>query len=180
MYVQKAVIMDGASMDRSLMRIAHELVERNAPCDGICIVGIRRRGVPLARQIAANIESFSDVRPLVGELDIGLYRDDLTEMSEQALVNETDIGFDVVNRVIVLVDDVLYTGRTARAAVEAIIKRGRPAAVQLAVLIDRGHRELPIRHDFVGKNVPTSRREMIEVRVPEYDGVKEVAIMEHI
>jgi pyrimidine operon attenuation protein/uracil phosphoribosyltransferase len=141
-------------------------------------VGIFRRGVPLARQIADNIAAISGSRPLLGEMDISLYRDDLSEVGEQASVNRTKIDFDVRGRTVVLVDDVIYTGRTARAAIEALIRLGRPAAIQLAALIDRGHRELPIRADFVGKNVPTSRRELIEVRVPEFDGVKEAALLE--
>ena len=170
--------MDGAAMDRSLMRISHEIVERNPDCGELCLVGIFRRGVPLAGQIADNIAAISGSRPLLGEMDVSLYRDDLSEVGEQASVNRTKIDFDVRGRTIVLVDDVIYTGRTARAAIEALIRLGRPAAIQLAVLIDRGHRELPIRADFVGKNVPTSRRELIEVRVPQFDGVKETALLE--
>ncbi len=178
MYVQKAILLDGPAIDRSLMRISHEIVEKNAPCENLCIVGVYRRGVPLARQIAENVRRISGIAPNLGEIDISLYRDDLTEKGEQATVENTRIDFDLKGKIVVLVDDVLYTGRTTRAAIEALIRRGRPAAIQLAVLVDRGHRELPIRADFVGKNVPTSHRELIEVRVPEFDGVKEVAILE--
>jgi pyrimidine operon attenuation protein/uracil phosphoribosyltransferase len=178
MYVQKAILLDGAAIDRSLMRISHEIVEKNAPCENLCIVGVYRRGVPLAKQIAENVGRISGINPPLGEIDISLYRDDLTEKSEQATVENTRIDFDLRGRVVVLVDDVLYTGRTARAAIEAIIRKGRPAAIQLAVLVDRGHRELPIRADYVGKNVPTSHRELIEVRIPEFDTAKEVAILE--
>ena len=178
MYVQKAVLMDGAAMDRSLLRISHEIVERNAPCEALCIVGVYRRGCVLARQVAANVEKILGRAPLLGELDISLYRDDLTEIGEQAAVGGGSFGFQVRGKTVVLVDDVLYTGRTARAAIEAVIHMGRPAAIQLAVLVDRGHRELPIRADFVGKNVPTSHRELIEVRVPDYDGAYEVALLE--
>ncbi len=178
MYVQKAVLLDAAAMERSLMRISHEIVERNAPCDGLCVVGVLRRGAVLAQEIARNVEKITGLAPSLGALDISLYRDDLSELGEQPDVHSSDLGFDVRGRTVVLVDDVLYTGRTARAAIEAVIRRGRPAAIQLAVLIDRGHRELPIRADYIGKNVPTSRRELIEVRVEEYDGMQEVALLE--
>lgn len=178
MYVQKSILLDGPAIDRSLMRISHEIVEKNAPCDRLCLVGVYRRGVPLARQIAENVAKISDIKPLFGEIDVSLYRDDLSEKGEQATVENTRIDFDIRGKIVVLVDDVLYTGRTARAAIEAIIRKGRPAAIQLAVLVDRGHRELPIRADYVGKNVPTSHKELIEVRIPDFDGVKEVAILE--
>ena len=178
MFVQKAVLMDGAAMDRSLMRISHEILERNTTVEGLCLVGIYRRGCSLARQIGENLKSITGSVPPLGELDIRLYRDDLEEIGDQAAVSSTKMDFDVSGKVVVLVDDVLYTGRTARAAIEAVMDRGRPAAIQLAVLVDRGHRELPIRADFVGKNVPTSRRELVEVRVPEFDGAREVALLE--
>ncbi len=178
MYVQKAVLLDAAAMERSLMRISHEIVERNAPCEGLCIVGVYRRGAVLAEKIARNVGKITGVMPLLGALDISLYRDDLSELGEQPSVASGGLDFDVVGKTVVLVDDVLYTGRTARAAIEAVIRRGRPAAIQLAVLVDRGHRELPIRADFTGKNVPTSKRELIEVRVEQYDGVQEVALLE--
>lgn len=174
---QKAIIMDAAAMERSMMRIAHEVLERDGEED-LCIVGIRRRGVPLAQEIARNIARITGKEVPCGTLDITLYRDDLTERGEQASVGSTGIPVDIRGKTVVLVDDVLYTGRTARAAMEAVIRLGRPAAIRLAVLVDRGHRELPVNADFRGKNVPTSRRELIEVRVPEYDGRKEVAILE--
>ena len=178
MYIQKAILLDGAAMERSLMRISHEIVEKNAPCENLCIVGVYRRGAVLARRITANVERICGIKPMMGALDISLYRDDLSEIGEQPAVNAEKLGFDVRGKTVILVDDVLYTGRTARAAIEAVIHEGRPAAIQLAVLIDRGHRELPIRADYTGKNVPTSKRELIEVRVVEYDGKQEVAILE--
>jgi pyrimidine operon attenuation protein/uracil phosphoribosyltransferase len=178
MFVQKAILMDSAAMDRSLMRISHEILERNASVENVCLVGIYRRGCCLARRIGENLKSITGLEVPLGELDIWLYRDDLKEIGDQAAVGSTRVDFDVSGKVVVLVDDVLYTGRTARAAIEAVMDRGRPAAIQLAVLVDRGHRELPIRADFVGKNVPTSRREMVEVRVPEFDGAREVALLE--
>ena len=165
-------------MDRSLMRISHEIVERNASVENVCLVGIYRRGCVLARQIRENLRSITGVNVPLGELDIRLYRDDLRELGDQAAVSSTRMDFQVGGKAVVLVDDVLYTGRTARAAIEAVMDRGRPSAIRLAVLVDRGHRELPIRADFVGKNVPTSRRELVEVRVPEFDGAREVALLE--
>ena len=169
-------LMDDGAIDRALTRIAHEIIERNSECEEICLIGIQRRGVPLARQIAECISSFSHTRVNVGELDITLYRDDLSEIKEQPVLNGTTIDFPIQNKTVVLVDDVIYTGRTARAALDALITLGRPACIQLAVLVDRGHRELPIRGDYVGKNVPTSRREVICVKLPEFDGVKMVTI----
>ena len=178
MYVQKAILLDAGAMSRSLMRISHEIVEKNSPCEGLCVVGVYRRGAVLAGEIARNVEKITGVAPLLGALDISLYRDDLSELGEQADVHSAALGFSVTGKTVVLVDDVLFTGRTARAAIEAVIRQGRPAAIQLAVLVDRGHRELPIRADYTGKNVPTSKRELIEVRVEEYDGVREVALLE--
>ena len=160
------------------MRISHEIVEKNAPCRDLCIVGVLRRGAVLAEKIARNVEKITGLRPCLGALDISLYRDDLRELGEQPDVHSAALDFDVRGKTVVLVDDVLFTGRTARAAIEAVIRQGRPAAIQLAVLVDRGHRELPIRADYTGKNVPTSRRELIEVRVEEYDGVQEIALLE--
>lgn len=178
MYVQKAVLMDASAMERSLVRIAHEIVEREEDLGSLMVVGIRRRGVPLGQEIARNISRITGTEVPVGILDITLYRDDLSEKAAQASVSGTELPCSVAGKTVILVDDVLYTGRTARAAMEAIIRLERPAAIRLAVLVDRGHRELPIRADFVGKNVPTSRRELIEVRLPEYDDRKEVAILE--
>ena len=172
MYQQKSILMDGAAMDRTLMRIAHEILER---CDGdFVLLGIRRRGIPMARQLAANIEKVSGRVIPVGELDVTAFRDDLPE---RGIAAGLDLGLDVGGKTVILVDDVLYTGRTIRAAMDAVISAGRPRAIRLAVLIDRGHRELPIRPDFVGKNIPTSHKERIEVRLPDYDGRKEVAIL---
>ena len=171
-YQQKSILMDGAAMDRTLMRIAHEILER---CDGdFVLLGIRRRGIPLARQLAANIEKVAGKAVPVGELDVTSFRDDLPDRGIPAGL---DLGLDVGGQTVILVDDVLYTGRTIRAAMDAVISAGRPRAIRLAVLIDRGHRELPIRPDFVGKNIPTSHKERIEVRLPDYDGRKEVAIL---
>jgi pyrimidine operon attenuation protein/uracil phosphoribosyltransferase len=170
--------MDADRMSRSLVRIAHEIVERNRGVDDLAIVGIRERGVPLARRISAELERIAGKAVPTGALDITLYRDDLMRQAvgPQPLVRSTDILFDIDNRVIVLVDDVLYTGRTIRAALDALIDFGRPRAIQLVVLVDRGHRELPIKADYVGKNVPTSRRESIQVRLQEVDGHDEVVI----
>ncbi len=179
MLTVKSAILDAQSMERTLIRIAHQIIEKCDDRKTVSVIGIRRRGVPLAKEIAKNIELYSDIKTELGELDITLYRDDLGEFSEQPTVNSTDIPFDVNGKTIILVDDVLYTGRTARAAIDALIALGRPACIKLCVLIDRGHRELPIRGDFVGKNVPTSKKEMISVRLPEYDGVKDVIILEN-
>lgn len=166
----KSQIMDEAVVFRSLRRIAHEIIEKNNGCEDLAIVGIYRRGVPLAYQIADNIAMVEGKKPPVGKLDISLYRDDITEITKDATLNGTDIDFDINNKKIVLVDDVLFTGRTVRAAIEGLMKLGRPASIQLAVLVDRGHRELPIRGDYIGKNIPTSKNELISVCLPEYDG----------
>ncbi len=170
--------MDADRMRRSLTRIAHEIVERNRDIEHLALVGIRERGVPLARRIAAELHTITGVEPPTGALDITLYRDDLMRhaVGPQPLVRSTDIPFDIDDRVILLVDDVLYTGRTIRAALDALIDFGRPRAIQLAVLVDRGHRELPIKADYVGRNVPTSRRESVQVRLQEVDGHDDVDI----
>ncbi len=165
----KAVLMDETAVERALKRISHEILEKNQGSADLCILGIKRRGVPLAEKIAKNISSIEGVSVPVGSLDITLYRDDLSEVSTDAVLSGSDIPFSVTAKKIVLVDDVLFTGRTARAALEAIMKMGRPALVQLAVLVDRGHRELPIRGDYVGKNVPTARHERVFVKVPPVD-----------
>lgn len=165
----KARILDSTAIERALARIAHEIIERNAECDCIYLVGIQRRGVPLAERIAQNIRKFSDIEVSVGQLDITLYRDDLSESAPQPRVNGTYVDFEIAGKTVVLVDDVIYTGRTARAALDALMQLGRPAKVQLAVLIDRGHRELPIRGDYVGKNIPTSRKEVVKVNIPPVD-----------
>lgn len=166
----KAEIMDASSVKRSLVRIAHEITEKNKGTENLVLIGIRRRGLPLAVEISKNIGVFEDCAPPVGELDIRHYRDDLIKESELPVVEPTALPFDVTGKNIVLVDDVIYTGRTVRAAIEAIFALGRPARIQLAVLVDRGHRELPIRPDFVGKNVPTAGNEVISVQIPDYDG----------
>jgi pyrimidine operon attenuation protein / uracil phosphoribosyltransferase len=172
------VVMDADRMQRSLTRIAHEIVERNGAIEQIAIVGIRERGVPLARRLARRLHEITGHEVPTGALDITLYRDDLMRhaVGPQPLVRSTDILFDIDDRLILLVDDVLYTGRTIRAALDALIDFGRPKAIQLAVLIDRGHRELPIKADYVGKNVPTSRRESVQVRLEEVDGHDDVLI----
>lgn len=150
--------------------MSHEIIERNNGCENLCFFGICRRGVPLAEIIARNIKEFEGVSVPVGKLDITLYRDDLSQPAPDPVVHSNTTELDITGKTVVLVDDVLYTGRTARAAMDALMRMGRPAAIQLAVLIDRGHRELPIRGDFVGKNVPTSRSELVVVSVPEFDG----------
>ncbi|BDG60691.1 bifunctional pyr operon transcriptional regulator/uracil phosphoribosyltransferase PyrR [Caldinitratiruptor microaerophilus] len=174
----KAHLMDADAIARALYRIAHEILERNKGTERLALVGIRRRGVPLARRLVARIREIEGQDVPVGVLDITLYRDDLTERSEWPQVERTEVPFPVRGRRIVLVDDVLYTGRTARAALDALLDLGRPESVQLAVLVDRGHRELPIRADYVGKNVPTSRRELVEVRLTEVDGEDGVYLFE--
>jgi len=171
------IIIDEKTMLRTLQRLSHEIIEQNPGADTLYLVGIRRRGVPLAQRIGANIELFSDIRVVTGELDITWYRDDLRKRYGDPKINETRIGFDVAEKNIILVDDVLYTGRTARAAMEALIALGRPDRVQLLVMVDRGHRELPISANYVGKNIPTSRNEFIKVRVPEIDGRMEAALV---
>ncbi|MBO5556637.1 MAG: bifunctional pyr operon transcriptional regulator/uracil phosphoribosyltransferase PyrR, partial [Oscillospiraceae bacterium] len=163
----KAQIMDETALNRALMRISHEIAEKNKGVDRVQLVGIRRRGEPIARQIRANIEKNEGVRVLCESIDIGFYRDDLSPRTTQPEVHGKGLTLDVTDRDVVLVDDVIYTGRTARAAIEAVFRRGRPRSIQLAVLVDRGHRELPIRPDYVGKNLPTSRSELVEVRLPE-------------
>src|SRR6187399_652728 len=174
------VVMDADRMSRSLTRIAHEIVERNRGIGDLALVGIRERGVPLARRIAVELNRISNTDVPTGALDITLYRDDLMRQAvgPQPLVRSTDIPFDIDNRVILLVDDVLYTGRTIRAALDALIDFGRPRSIQLVVLIDRGHRELPIRADYVGRNIPTSSKEVIAVNMEEEDGADCVKILE--
>ena len=174
----KAKVMDAAAIDRTLVRIAHEILEKNDGTDDLCLIGIRTRGVPLARRLAKNIEKIDGVQLPVGELDITLYRDDLTALAEQPIIHSTRMPVDIAGKHVFLVDDVLFTGRTVRAALEALVDLGRPQIVQLAVIVDRGHRELPIHADICGRNVPTSKNEVIEVRVAELDGKDEVVICE--
>ena len=175
-FVKKNVIMDADAMRRAIVRIANEIIERNKGVDNVVLVGIRTRGVPIAERLAAAIKEIEKVELPVGMLDITLYRDDLSTLAYNPVCHGTEIDFDVDGKTVILVDDVLYTGRTIRCALDAIIDMGRPKAIQLAVLIYRGHRELPIRADFAGKNVPTSHKEAIEVYLAEQDGVDEVAI----
>ncbi len=175
--MHKTRIMDGDSVQRALKRISHEIIERNKGCENLCIIGIRRRGVPLAQRLCDNISSIEGTRPQLGVLDITLYRDDISEEFVEPVINATDIPFSVTGKKIVLVDDVLYTGRTVRAAIDALISLGRPACIQLAIMVDRGHRELPIRGDFVGKNIPTSHEERVFVKIPEIDGEDGVYIV---
>jgi len=169
------IIMTSADMRRTLARIAHEIIEHNRSAENLILVGIHTRGVPLAARLADNIERFENIKVPVGTLDISLYRDDRS-LNTKPVIHSTDVP-DIEDKYIVLVDDVLYTGRSIRAALDALIDRGRPQSIQLAVLIDRGHRELPIRADYVGKNVPSSKHEEIQVRVAEIDKVDEVAIV---
>ena len=175
---EKTMLMDAAAMKRALLRISHEIIERNSGVKDLALIGIQRRGVPMAMQIAENIESVEGVSVPVGILDITFYRDDLSLRNDQPQVNGTDVPFRVTDLHLVVVDDVLFTGRTARAAIEAIMDMGRPKSIQLAVLVDRGHRELPIRADYVGKNVPTSRTELVSVHFPEFDGDDSVTLWE--
>lgn len=176
--MEKAQILDQEGIRRSLMRIAHEIIEKNKGVDDVILVGIRRRGVPLAERMAGMIKEIEGTILAVGKLDITLYRDDLTALGDQPVVHGTDIPGGITGKKIILVDDVLYTGRTVRAALDALIDLGRPQNIQLAVLVDRGHRELPIRADYIGKNVPTSRKEVVHVMLTEIDGEDGVVIME--
>jgi pyrimidine operon attenuation protein / uracil phosphoribosyltransferase len=172
------IVMDADRIARSLTRIAHEIVERNRGVESLALVGIRARGVPIATRLAAQLKEISRVDVPTGALDITLYRDDLmrTSVGPQPVVRRTEIPFSIDSRHILLVDDVLYTGRTIRAALDALIDFGRPSAIQLVVLVDRGHRELPIRADYVGRNIPTSRQQSVHVRLSEIDGRDEVEL----
>ena len=173
---RKAMIMDEAAFGRAMARITHEIIERNRGAEEICLLGVRRRGVPLATMLAENIRRFEGVEVPLGYLDITLHRDDLSEQDKQRGASECHIPCDIREKTVILVDDVLYTGRTARAALEAVFANARPRSVQLAVLVDRGHRELPLRPDYVGKNVPTAKNEQIAVSVKEIDGENAVYI----
>lgn len=167
--IVKAHIMDEAQVKRALVRISHEIIERNDNLQNVVIIGIKSRGIPLSKIIAENILRSEGVSIQVGQLDISLYRDDLREKSVAPVVGSVDIPCDIASRDVVLVDDVLYTGRTARAAIDALFSIARPKTIQLAILVDRGHRELPIRADYVGKNLPTSNAEIVSVMMPPYD-----------
>jgi len=169
--------MDAARMSRTLARIAHEILERQPRVGGLALVGVRSRGVPLAHRLAALIAEAAGVAPAVGALDITLYRDDFTTLAAQPITRGSDILFSIDGRTVVLVDDVLFTGRTVRAALDQLIDFGRPARIELAVLVDRGHRELPIRADYVGRSLSTARDEVVEVRVQEEDGRDEIVLV---
>jgi pyrimidine operon attenuation protein / uracil phosphoribosyltransferase len=173
----KSQIMDDAGISRTLKRIAHEIIEQNKGLENIYLVGIRIRGVPIAKRLAEYLHEIEGKEISVGVLDITLYRDDLTTISHQPVIKGSKIDFDVEGKVVILTDDVLFTGRTVRAAIDAILDFGRPAQIQLAVMIDRGHRELPIKADYVGKNVPTSGDEIIKVSLMEVDGEDSVKIV---
>ncbi|MDL2263407.1 bifunctional pyr operon transcriptional regulator/uracil phosphoribosyltransferase PyrR [Synergistaceae bacterium OttesenSCG-928-I11] len=175
---EKAHIMDDAAMTRALHRISHEIIERNKGTENVVIIGIQRRGVPIAKILADHIGSVENATIPVGTLDITFYRDDLSMLSAHPVLNGTDIPFNITERDIILVDDVLYTGRTTRAAMDAIMEVGRARTIQLAVLVDRGHRELPIRADYVGKNVPTSHAELVAVRIAPFDETNEVVLLD--
>ena len=172
----KARVMEQAQLERSLARIAHEIIEKNNGADRICLLGIKRRGIPMAQILHDNIQKFENIDVPVGHIDISLYRDDLTQLSDLPETGNTVIPCDISGKKVILVDDVIYTGRTVRAAIEAVFHYGRPKSIQLAVLIDRGHRELPVRPDYVGKNIPTSHSEVVSVMVKEYDGNIGVAL----
>ncbi|BEP29479.1 bifunctional pyr operon transcriptional regulator/uracil phosphoribosyltransferase PyrR [Helicovermis profundi] len=172
----KAIILDEKAFFRAITRISHEIIEKNKGVESIVLVGIVSRGVPIANLIAEKINELENENVKVTSLNISLYRDDLTEIGDVPLVKSNEINFDITGKNIILVDDVIFTGRTVRAAMDAIIDVGRPKTIQLAVLVDRGHRELPIRADYVGKNVPTSRKEIIKVRVKGIDSLNEVSI----
>ena len=172
----KSIIMDEGAVRRSMTRITHEIIEKNSGADDIILLGIHRRGMPLAAMLKENIFSFEGTDVPLGSIDISLYRDDLTQLSDLPETGNTVIPCDISGIKVILVDDVIYTGRTVRAAIEAVFHHGRPRSIQLAVLIDRGHRELPIRPDYVGKNIPTSHSEVVSVMVDEYDGNTGVAL----
>jgi pyrimidine operon attenuation protein/uracil phosphoribosyltransferase len=176
--VDKAEIMDESGIIRAITRISHEIIEKNKGIENLALVGIRRRGVPLARLVSQKICEVEGSSVPVGILDITLYRDDLSLLNEHPIIKGTDINFPIAGKKVVLVDDVIFTGRTIRAAIDALLDIGRPSMIQLAVLIDRGHRELPIRPDYVGKNVPTSHNEVVHVKLLEVDGTNAVTISE--
>lgn len=175
---RKAILMDEVTVNRTMMRMAHEIVEKNRGTDGLVLVGIQRRGAPMAATLQRNIARIEGAEVPCGTLDINFYRDDLTRAADSPVFKRAEMPFSIVDKTVVLVDDVLFTGRTVRAAIEAIFSLGRPRAIQLAILIDRGHRELPIRADYVGKSIPTSMQETVAVKLPEYDGETAVELLE--
>ena len=175
---QKAQLMDDKAIGRAITRISHEIIERNKGIEDVVLVGIKTRGVPIADRIGKKIQQIEGASVNTGEVDITLYRDDLKKIDVDPVINGSNVQFSIDDKIVILVDDVLYTGRTVRSALDAIIDIGRPKAIQLAVLVDRGHRELPIRADYVGKNVPTSKGEIISVKLSEIDGEDSVTINE--
>jgi len=177
---EKAQLMDATAIQRVLTRVAHEIVEKNKGTADLVLIGLRSRGVDLARRLSQRLKEIDGVDVPVGALDITLYRDDLGKGGPQPAVRRTEIPFSIENKKVILVDDVLYTGRTIRAAMDGLMDLGRPRTIQLAVLVDRGHRELPIRADYVGKNVPTAKTEQVQVMLQEEDGVDRVVILDHI
>ncbi len=170
-------IIDEKAFDRIITRLAHEIVERNKGTENLCLLGIKTRGIPVAKRLAEKIKTFEGTEVATDSIDITFYRDDLSKKNLDPVV-ESQISLDVENKIIVLVDDVLFTGRTARAAMDAVMAKGRPSKIQLAIIVDRGHRELPIRPDFIGKNVPTSKNEIVHVMVDEIDGIDQVLLNE--
>ena len=174
----KKELVDKDGIRRALTRISHEIIEKNEGTEDLVIIGIRSRGVPMAERIADRISEFEGVEVPTGILDITLYRDDLSQVSNQPIIHQTEISFDITNKKVVLVDDVLFTGRTVRAALDALIDLGRPKSIQLAILVDRGHRELPIRPDYVGKNLPTAESEVVSVNFEKTDGEDNVLLLE--
>ncbi|ETA82057.1 bifunctional pyr operon transcriptional regulator/uracil phosphoribosyltransferase PyrR [Youngiibacter fragilis] len=174
----KSNLLDEMAIKRAIARISHEIVEKNKGVDDIVLIGIKRRGMPLAERIAENIRSFEDTEVPVGSVDITFYRDDLEQSYEMPMIKDAAIDVQIKGKKVILVDDVIFTGRTVRAAIDAVFSNGRPQSIQLAVLIDRGHRELPIRADYVGKNIPTSRQELIQVELMETDGNEAVKLYE--
>lgn len=177
---EKTQIMSASEIERTLVRLAHEVLEKTEDLSALALIGIRRRGVPMAQRLAAKISALEGREIPVGMLDIKLYRDDLSQVGPKPVVSETQIGFPIGGKDVVLLDDVLYTGRTIRAALDALFELGRPARVQLLVLIDRGHRELPIEAQYVGRRVPTSSKEIIEVKFQEIDGIEKVLVVEKV
>lgn len=175
---EKTKLMDEKAIARAIIRISHEIIEKNKGIENIVLVGIKTRGVPIAKRIQKKIEQIEGSSIQVGEVDITMYRDDLTKDDMDPVLNSTEIDFDINNKIVILVDDVLFTGRTVRAAMDAVMDKGRPKAIQLAIMVDRGHRELPIRPDYIGKNVPTSIDEVITVSLSETDGIDYVSINE--
>ena len=176
---EKAQLMDEKAIGRAITRISHEIIERNKGIEDVVLVGIKTRGVPIADRIGKKIQQIEGASVNTGEVDITLYRDDLKKIDVDPVINGSNVQFSIDDKIVILVDDVLYTGRTVRSALDAIIDIGRPKAIQLAVLVDRGHRELPIRADYVGKNVPTSKGEIISVKLSEIDGEDSVTINEY-